>query len=188
MTSQHGFRWGRGSRNEPPAKSWTRSPAPSMTWNRTSAPERPWGTEKADWTVGWEWEEGRRILETDIKEATKTPLLFAFNSIVLWTLRIRGFFQFLTPAAVSVQSQLESERVWSARRISSVKQIEINKKISAGRINPPPFFIKNIRQHRHVSVTFLNKQEQVLSPGHGWKRRRWKNSDLFLWESFLSIP
>ena len=54
---------------------------------------------------------GRRILETDIKEGTKSPFLLAFNSTVPRTLRIRSFFQFLTHAALSVQSQLESERV-----------------------------------------------------------------------------
>lgn len=33
-------------------------------------------------------------------------------------------------------------------------------------------FIKSIRQQEHVSVTFLNKQEQVLSSGQGWRGRR----------------
>lgn len=77
-------------------------------------------TEKADLWV--RWKEGGRILELDIKGGVKSPFLLAFNSIVLRMLRIRNFFQLPTPAALSVQSQLESQRVWSTRNIYFVEQ------------------------------------------------------------------
>lgn len=68
-------------------------------------PSEVWGTEKSDLWV--EWEKEKRMLAFDIKEGVKTTILLAFNSIVPWKLKIRHVFQLLTPADLSIPSQLE---------------------------------------------------------------------------------